>query len=346
MGPTLPALDPARATRLIGQFPAGRVLVIGDVMLDRFLVGRVSRISPEAPVPVVVYDHDDYRLGGAANVAHNIAALGGHATLVGVVGEDDDVAAVGGHDGRRASTSGLVTVPDRRTTPRPASSRRATSRWPASTTRRTRTSGPRPRTPSWRWWTDTDGAGALLVSDYQKGVVTRRVMAHLVARSTDAGIPLLVDPKVPHLDFYRGATLVTPNQMEAEAAAGRRIRTVDDAREVARSLLSRAGVEGVLVTLGERGMWLSHADGEGSLAAAAREVSDVTGAGDTVIATLALAMAAGAGIAEAAGLANVAAGIVVGRFGAATVSAAELSHEVHEGHGGHEGHEEHGGRNG
>lgn len=322
----LPAPRASRARRIIARFPTGRVLVVGDVMLDKFLVGRVSRISPEAPVPVVVFDHDEYRLGGAANVAHNIAALHGAVTLVGAVGDDEDagrllaqLSAVG------LSASALVTVPDRRTT---AKVRIVTSRNQQVARIDYETDGD----------LDTaaedavaavvdqhlDGAGVLLVSDYQKGVVTRRVMDHLVTRARERGLPLLVDPKVPHLDFYRGATLVTPNHAEAEVAAARRIRTMEDARDAARGLMARAGVDGVLITLGERGMWLSHRDVDGSLPAAAREVSDVTGAGDTVIATLALALAAGARPDEAAALANEAAGIVVGKFGAATVSAEEL----------------------
>jgi D-beta-D-heptose 7-phosphate kinase/D-beta-D-heptose 1-phosphate adenosyltransferase len=169
-----------------------------------------------------------------------------------------------------------------------------------------------------------DGVRVVLVSDYQKGVVSRRVMAHLVARAHERDLPLLVDPKVPHLDFYRGATLVTPNQAEAETASGLRIRTIGDAREAARAIVVRAGVGGVLITLGERGMWLSCNGVEGALPATAREVSDVTGAGDTVIAALALALAAGAALSEAAALANEAAGIAVGKFGAATVNTDEL----------------------
>jgi D-beta-D-heptose 7-phosphate kinase/D-beta-D-heptose 1-phosphate adenosyltransferase len=129
---------------------------------------------------------------------------------------------------------------------------------------------------------------------------------------------------VPQLEFYRGATLVTPNLVEAEAAAGLRIRTAAEARDAAGLIVSRAGVDGVLITLGERGMWLTAGSEEGALPATAREVSDVTGAGDTVIATLALAMAVGATPGEGAALANEAAGIVVGKFGAATVSAGEL----------------------
>ena len=322
----LPALEAARARHLILRFSSSRVLVVGDVMLDRFLFGRVSRISPEAPVPVVVHDHDEFRLGGSANVAHNIIALGGAATLVGVIGDDEDAHRLSAELAARGlSASALVTVPRRRTTTK---LRVVTSRNQQVARIDYETDGDLD--------TDTEDAimavidqhlelaQVLLVSDYQKGVVTRRVMAHLVACGHERGIPLLVDPKVPHLDFYRGATLLTPNHAEAEAAAARRIRTLDDAREAARTIVSRASVEGVLITLGERGMWLSHGGAEGSLPATAREVSDVTGAGDTVIATLALALAAGAQSAEAAALANEAAGVSVGKFGAATVSADEL----------------------
>ncbi len=146
-------------------------------------------------------------------------------------------------------------------------------------------------------------------------------------RSTKASagrIPLLVDPKIPHLGCYAGATLVTPNHHEAETATHVRIRTDDDARQAARDFRERAGCDAVLITRGEQGMWLSEANVEGSIPAVAREVSDVTGAGDTVVATLALALAAGATLTEAALLANHAAGIVVGKFGPATLTADEL----------------------
>jgi D-glycero-beta-D-manno-heptose-7-phosphate kinase len=324
--PALPALPFDRAQTLIQRFPRASVLVIGDVMLDRFLVGRVSRISPEAPVPVVVHDHDEYRLGGAANVAHNVVALGGRAVLAGMVGDDEDGRALAADlRARGVPASALVTVPGRRTTTKV---RVVTSRnqqvaridYEADGDVDTATEDGLMAVVDHH----LDGAGVLLVSDYQKGVVSRRLMAHLVARSHERGVPLLVDPKVPHLEFYRGATLVTPNHTEAEAAAGRRIRTLEDAREAAAAIVARAGVAGVLITLGERGLWLTAGAEAGALSATAREVSDVTGAGDTVIATLALALAAGATPAESAALANESAGIVVGKFGAATVSADEL----------------------
>lgn len=322
----LPPLAAARALALVDAFGRGAILVVGDLMLDRFLVGRVNRISPEAPVPVVVHDHDEFRLGGAANVAHNIVALGGRALLTGVVGEDED----GRHfraemAARGLGASALITVPGRRTT---AKVRVVTSRNQQVARIDYEADGDLDRATEEALAASIDHhldeAQVLLVSDYQKGVVSRRVMAHIVARAHERGVPLLVDPKVPHLDAYRGATLVTPNHTEAEVAAGRRIRTLEDAREAARTIVARAQVGGALITLGERGMWLSCDGVEGALAATAREVADVTGAGDTVIATLALAWSAGATPAEAAALANEAAGIAVGKFGAATVSADEL----------------------
>jgi rfaE bifunctional protein kinase chain/domain len=168
------------------------------------------------------------------------------------------------------------------------------------------------------------GADAIVVSDYLKGVVTQGVMEAVLAVAGAGGVPVLVDPKIPHLDSYRGATLVTPNHHEAEIATHLRVRTDEDARAAARAFRTRTGCNGVLITRGDQGMWLLAPDAEGTLHAAAREVADVTGAGDTVIATLALSLAAGGTLAEAACLANEAAGIAVGRFGPATVRTAEL----------------------
>ncbi len=334
---TLPALGAARARDLVGRFDGLRVLVVGDIMLDRFIVGRVTRISPEAPVPVVQFQSEHLRLGGAANVAHNIGALGGRASLVGIVGVDatagrlrEALSAAGiGRDGlvedpSRPTTEKVRVVTERNQQVARIDYERDTDA--AGDVERAIVDGIRRMGP---------GASTLLVSDYLKGAVTRKVIEALVEisrraslRSANASaerIPLLVDPKIPHLGCYAGATLVTPNQHEAETATHVRIRTDDDARQAARDFRERARGDAVLITRGEQGMWLSEASVEGSIPAVAREVSDVTGAGDTVIATLALALAAGATLAEAARLANHAAGIVVGKFGPATLSATELT---------------------
>jgi D-beta-D-heptose 7-phosphate kinase/D-beta-D-heptose 1-phosphate adenosyltransferase len=167
-------------------------------------------------------------------------------------------------------------------------------------------------------------ADVVIVSDYLKGAVTRGLVASIVEAAGARRVPVLVDPKIPHIDYYAGTTVVTPNHHEAETATHMRIRTDEDARKAAKVFIARAQCRGVLITRGEHGMSMVDPAGEAHYPAVAREVADVTGAGDTVIATLGLALAVGAGLAEAAQLANHAAGIVVGRFGPATVSPAEL----------------------
>jgi rfaE bifunctional protein kinase chain/domain len=307
---------------------AGRiVLIIGDVMLDHFVIGRVDRISPEAPVPVVQFDHDEYRLGGAANVAHNIAALGGVPRLVGVVGRDAEAERLRAELARLAiETADLVTDPGRPTTRKV---RVVTNRNQQVARIDYERDGEVAGDVEASIVRTIDGlartAGAVLVSDYLKGVVSRTVAGAAVAAARRAGIPLLVDPKVPHVDYYRGATLITPNHHEAEAITHLRIRSDEEARAAARRFRERAGCEHVLITRGEHGMWLLGGDVEQALPAAAREVADVTGAGDTVIGTIALGLAAGGTLVDAARLANRAAGVVVGKFGPATVTVQELA---------------------
>jgi D-glycero-beta-D-manno-heptose-7-phosphate kinase len=330
----LPTCDfVSRARDLVWRFAGVRVLVAGDVMLDRFIVGRVTRISPEAPVPIVQFESEHVRLGGAANVAHNIAALGGRASLVGIVGTDaagarlrEQLAAAG------VSADGLVDDPARPTTEKVrVVTERNQQVARIDYERDTDAQGDVQRAVVERVTRLGRDARALLVSDYLKGAITRPVVEALLAaaRSATAStererIPIVVDPKIPHIACYAGATLVTPNHHEAEVATHCRIRTDDDAREAARAFRARAQCDAVLITRGEQGMWLSSADAEGSIPAVAREVSDVAGAGDTVVATLALALAAGATMTEAAVLANHAAGIVVGKFGPATITCDEL----------------------
>ncbi|MBI3401338.1 MAG: D-glycero-beta-D-manno-heptose-7-phosphate kinase [Acidobacteria bacterium] len=320
----LPPLSSNRAFEIVARFAGLPVLVVGDVMLDRFIVGRVTRMSPEAPVPVVQFQSEYLRLGGAANVANNIAALGGRPSLVGLVGADEAARRV------RAELSaaglggeGLVEDRDRPTTEKV---RVVTERHQQVARidyeREADASGDIERAIIDYVTRLGRGAKALLVSDYLKGTITQRVVRS--AKALAERVPLIIDPKIPHLDFYAGATLVTPNHHEAETATHRRIRTDDEAREAGRDFRARARCDAALITRGEHGMWVSEDGAEGSIPAVAREVADVTGAGDTVAATLALALAAGATLTEAAVLANHAAGLVVGKFGPATVSREEL----------------------
>lgn len=301
-------------------------MVLGDVMLDEFVWGRVGRISPEAPVPVVEVTDESFHLGGAGNVAASVRALGGRAALAGVVGGD----AAGERVRRALAVAGvedqLVLVsPDRPTTLKTriiahsqqvVRADREDARDVTGRTLEALVEGLRREIAS---------ADALVVSDYQKGVVTPALLSRVLPLARRRHRPVLVDPKVRHFRQYRGVTVVTPNQLEAEQATGLRLQGPEDLEAVGRRILSLLGCRAALVTRGDQGMSLFER-GRPSLhvPAAAREVFDVTGAGDSVIATLALALAAGASLPEAAFLANAAAGVVVGKVGTAQASPDEV----------------------
>jgi len=314
-------------TPLLDRLSNKTVLIVGDLMLDQFVIGSVDRISPEAPVPIVRFDHETWRLGGAANVANNIVALGGRAEAVGVVGGDSDGSRMLAEMAKRSiGTQGIV-----------SDSARCTTRKLRVVTTRNQQVARIDYEHDREIETEIESAvvrkiqdlatsaHAIVISDYLKGVISRGVAAAAIAAARARGIPVLVDPKVPHVEYYAGATVITPNHHEAEAVTHMRIRSTEDAREAARRFRERAGSDAVLITRGEHGMWLLDGDRtEIELPAEAREVADVTGAGDTVISALALAVAAGATLSDAARLANRAAGIVVGKFGPATVTVDEM----------------------
>jgi rfaE bifunctional protein kinase chain/domain len=312
---------------LLSRFAGRTVIVIGDLMLDHFVIGGVDRISPEAPVPVVRFEQETWRLGGAANVAHNAAALGARVHAIGLTGKDDAAATLrAGLERLGIGSSGLVEDPERRTTRKlrvVTTRNQQVARIDYEDDREA--NGDVEAALVSRIEELSSLADAVLVSDYLKGVVSSGVARAAIAAARRRGIPLLVDPKVPHIDYYSGATVITPNHHEAAAVTLMRIRTGEEALAAARRFRERAGCESVLITRGEHGMTLLGPKEEAQLAAEAREVADVTGAGDTVVATMALALAAGASLIEAARLANRAAGIVVGKFGAATVTLAELA---------------------
>ena len=321
----LPSIAPDGARRIAAGFASAHVLVVGDAMLDKFIVGRVNRISPEAPVPVVAFDHEMYRMGGSANVANNVAALGAHATLVAVTGQDEAAATLA-HACRDAGIApSLVGDATRPTTTKV---RIVTERNQQVARVDYEADGEVASDVEQRVIAELQKhaprASAIVISDYLKGCITQKVVEAAVAAAAQTGAPVLVDPKIPHVDYYAGTTMVTPNHHEAEIAANMRVRSEDDARRAARVFRDRARCRGVLMTRGDQGMWLLSEGIEGHLPAATREVADVTGAGDTVIAALALGLSAGATMAEAARLANEAAGIVVGKFGPATVTVDEL----------------------
>jgi D-beta-D-heptose 7-phosphate kinase/D-beta-D-heptose 1-phosphate adenosyltransferase len=340
--PPAPLDEPTRAhlQAAVQRFAGRRVVVVGDVMLDQFIVGRVQRISPEAPVPVVEHLRDEYRLGGAANVAHNLRALGANPVLVGVTGDDD------AGELMRASLAAADIAGDRLV----QDAARPTTRKVRIVTNRQQQvaridyesdleiSGEVERMVIARVLDEARDADIVVVSDYLKGAVTWPLMQQLRALREQRGVRVLVDPKIPHLRYYAGAAIVTPNHHEAEIATHRRIRTTDDARAAARAFRELAECESVVITRGEQGLWLAEGERpapgqlphetslrlETNLSARAREVADVTGAGDTVIAALAAALAAGASLRDAAELANHAASVAVARFGPAAVTADDL----------------------
>lgn len=318
--------DPQRwVGTLIRRFAKVRLLVVGDLMLDQFIWGRVDRISPEAPVPVVQVTHETFHLGGAANVVHNIRALGGHATACGMIGRDAG--------GRRllaefkrvgAGTAGV-----------------ATSR-SAITVRKTRVVAHNQQVVRFDH-EQRDHAGravatitrflerhvwdfdAVVLSDYGKGVITPDLLGVLRAARERRPFRLIVDPKRPNFSHYAGMTLATPNAHEASEAAGVEIGDEASLHRAGQRLLDKWEAEAILITRGEQGMTLfaRHARAR-HFPTAARQVFDVTGAGDTVVAACALSLAAGASLEQAALLANHAAGVVVGKIGTATASAQEL----------------------
>lgn len=317
-------MEQRRLRALVSSFVGVRVCVLGDIILDHFIRGRVSRISPEAPVPVVEMDSEELSLGGAGNVANNIASLGGDPYLISVTGQDNSGDRLVDVLRKRGLTDeGILRDPDRPTTVK--SRIIAHQQQMIRVDREVRRSvGPEiEKQMIGALIRGVDGAQAIVLSDYAKGAVTRRIINR--ARRFDR-IPLLIDPKVPNRDLYRGATIVTPNVGEASRMSGLEITDDETLRLAAHRIMRSLALPYLLVTRGEDGMTLfDHARrSETHIPSRAQEVYDVTGAGDTVVAALALAKAAGATWLEAATIANHAAGIVVSRIGTATVSTEEL----------------------
>ncbi|MEE4301023.1 MAG: bifunctional D-glycero-beta-D-manno-heptose-7-phosphate kinase/D-glycero-beta-D-manno-heptose 1-phosphate adenylyltransferase HldE [Pseudomonadales bacterium] len=310
-------------------FPAAHVLVCGDVMLDRYWSGTAHRISPEAPVPVLGVDHEDLRPGGAANVALGVAALGARCTLLGLTGDDREADAVAALLDAVGVEARLRRVPDWRTTTK----LRVTSR--AQQLLRLDFEAPLPAGEARALQsalTETvlealPRADVLLCSDYAKGALGDASRAVDAARR--AGVPVVVDPKDPDFERWRGATVLKPNLAEFVAATGGVAPAdLDELHARGRALRERLAVDALLVTRGGEGMSLLTAGTALDLPTRNRDVFDVTGAGDTVAAVLAASLAAGATITDAVRLANVAAGIAVGHAGTVAVSAASLRSAV------------------
>jgi rfaE bifunctional protein kinase chain/domain len=318
--------DPASGA-ILSRIKGKRVLIVGDVMLDEYIWGDARRISPEAPVPVVEVARQDAVPGGAANAAVGVVALGGSAALAGVVGDDDSAGRLRSRlEERGVDLDGLVKVPGRQTTTKrrivAAAQQVVRADWETC----------EPVAPPVEVdiadWTRArlSSVDSVVLSDYSKGVVSEGLAAGLIDSATEHGLPVVVDPKGPDYSKYRGATVLTPNFREIEHASGRRIANPQDLRQAASELLGILGGAALLITQGAQGMSLftSQRDEPLHIPASARHVFDVTGAGDTVVATVALCLASGATLIEAAQLATIAAGVVIGKVGTSTVDVQEL----------------------
>ncbi len=323
-------LDAERIRAMTDKIGGAKILILGDVMLDEYLFGQVNRISPEAPVPVVEIQSEKILLGGAANVAANIRALGDEPILLGTVGEDEASLKVSQLLKQKSISSDFL-INDRR--------RRTTikTRVIAHSQQVVRAD----REDAYpldeemegkvlhRLNTVTDEIKAVIISDYGKGVITKPLLEQVIEICRARDIFVAVDPKETNFHNYRNVSVITPNHHEAGFAYGRRILTESDLIEVGNGLLNKLQARSILITRGSDGMSLFQSGAEPThIPTFARQVFDVTGAGDTVIATFVSAVCAGAGLAEAALAANAGAGVTVGEIGTATVTRDELRMEL------------------
>lgn len=325
-------MNKKRAFEIIANFRRSKVLVVGDMMVDHFIWGKVSRISPEAPVPVVEVHSDNLLLGGCANVLNNIYSLGGNVYGSGVVGADEmGKRLLDEFHKRNISTEGIVVESNRPTTmkTRIIAHSQQVVRFDRESRQHVQPKSIE-RMIEYIKMVRTD-VGAIVISDYNKGVITKALLDGIRGLIVDRGIVVCVDPKQSDFSLYRGFDVITPNHYEAGQALGiedikkNKIEKGNGIREVVRALLAQFHLKAMLITRGEEGMSLFEENGKViHIPAKAREVFDVTGAGDTVIGVFALSLAAGATFREAAILANHAAGVVVGKVGTATVSEEEL----------------------
>jgi len=314
----------------IDKFTQARIMVMGDVMIDHFIWGKVNRVSPEAPVPVVNVTSESLRLGGAANVVHNVRTLGGEVYTSGVAGNDEmgrkiihDLQAL------KINTDGIIITSNRPTTvkTRVIAHNQQVVRFDRET------NSPLNSDCNQRiinyFKKNLPQFHAVLISDYGKGTISPELMEEIIKLSKNKNIPVIVDPKMKNLAFYKGVTMITPNQSEAGEAIGTKILTDEDSSKAAALLREKIGCESVLITRGEYGMTLLEKNGSYThIPTLATEVYDVTGAGDTVVSALTLALSTGASYKSSALIANYAAGIVIKKVGTASVSKEELKKTI------------------
>jgi D-beta-D-heptose 7-phosphate kinase/D-beta-D-heptose 1-phosphate adenosyltransferase len=317
-------LNRSEAQRVVSRFPHLKILVLGDFMLDQFLWGRVDRISPEAPVPVVDADRETFSLGGAGNVVRNLTAMGSGVVPVGVIGQDwigDRIVQLIEEQGVPSES---LFRSDRPTTLKTRVIAHQQQVVRVDREDRTLIESKLETILTRAFLELLPSVDGVIISDYSKGTITPNLLANILPSARKQKKLVCLDPKVRYFSSYSPVSIMTPNQAEAASVLGYPIVTRDDLEAAAHRILKMIDCEALLITRGENGMAL-FADGKMTLVPArAREVYDVTGAGDTVISILCLALAAGAELLDAVHLTNTAAGIVVGKIGTATVTPDEL----------------------
>jgi rfaE bifunctional protein kinase chain/domain len=324
-------MDRKKLESILNGFSKVKLLVVGDIMMDRSISGRVSRISPEAPVPVVVVEKEDFNLGGAANVANNIRSLGGKVSLCGVLGDDENGQKILQRVVEKGiQTQGIFLERGRQTTVKTRIiahhphhqqlvrvDRETTDHLHASTSKNL----------SKFLNEKIEDFDGVIISDYGKGLLTRKLIRAIIQRANKTQKLIMVDPKLKNFFSYKGATVITPNTQEASEASRIHMIGESSVEKMGKKLLKRLKCDALVITQGEKGMTIFEPHQEPyTVPTVAREVYDVTGAGDTVIGTMALALGTGidVNVNEAASLANYAAGIVVGKVGTATATLEEL----------------------
>lgn len=318
-----------KAFSIIDRFRKTKVLVIGDLIMDHFIWGKVRRISPEAPVPVVEVSSESLMLGGSANVVNNIHSLGGRSLVTGIIGRDyDGKKLIDMLKDRGIPTEGIIADSKRPTTIKTRVI--AHSQQVVRFDREKKDKIDAESTAKVLGYIKkaAKAADLVIVSDYAKGLITEGLLENTKDICKGLNRPIAVDPKVEHFSLYKGVTILTPNNLEASQASGVEIKDDASLHRAGEVLFNKLGCEALLITRGEHGMSLFEPDSETHIPTVAKEVFDVSGAGDTVISTLALALATGASFKEAAVLANFAAGVVVGKVGTATVAPDELKEAV------------------
>ena len=328
-----------RGIEILGNFKKGTVLVIGDLVMDHFICGKVRRISPEAPVPVVEINSESLMLGGAANVVNNIHSLGGRVLVCGVIGKDDAGKKLV-HELKQKGipSDGVIVEGDR-----PTSVKTRIIAHSQQVVRFDREKRDKIHLDAMKSIIDytkkkIGSVGVVVISDYAKGVISEELVEEVINIARKNNKPVAVDPKVSHFDFYKNVSIITPNNDEASQASGIDIEDNASLLRAGEVLLNKLGSEAILITRGEHGMSLFENNGGIThIPTVAKEVYDVSGAGDTVIGSVALSIASGASFKEAAVISNFAAGIVVGKVGTATVTPKELKKAVKNGLGAKKG---------